>query len=160
MTDGDARLKVIAEYLASPLSRLLSASERGNLAAVKAAIDEGVSIADRDPLYGSTALHLASDGGSKKVAEYLIASGAALDALDNNMMTPLMCACSTGKKKGSEVALLLMSKGADACYVRVEDGMDAIKFALWGRCTNEVISRLLELGAAQPASNFRVVHLD
>jgi hypothetical protein len=41
-----------------------------------------------------------------------------------------------------------------------DDGMDAIKFALWGRCTREVIKKLQAFGATQPAPDFRIVHLD
>lgn len=160
MTDKEQRLRLIAEYLASPLGRLISASERGDVAAAKAAVDEGASVTEHDPFYGRTALHAAADGGSKNVAEYLVAYGAPLDVLDKNMMTPLMSACSKGKKSGSEVALLLLEKGADARYVRDDDGMDAMKFALWGRCTKEVIKKLQALGAAQPAFGFRIVHLD
>jgi ankyrin repeat protein len=118
MTDRDERLRIIAQYRASALGRLISASERGDIPAVKEALDQGASVTERDPFYGRIALHAAANGGSRTVAEHLIASGALLDVLDANMMTPLMCACSTGKKKGSEVPLLLLEKGADARYVR------------------------------------------
>lgn len=160
MNDKEERLKVITEYQASPLSRLISAAERGNLKTAKAAVEEGASVTDHDPFYGRSALHAAANGGSKNVAEYLIASGAELNVLDNNMMTPLMSACSKGKKSGSGVALLLLEKGADARYVRKDDGMDAMKFALWGQCTEEVIKQLQNLGAKQPGPDFRIIHFD
>jgi ankyrin repeat protein len=160
MNDKEARHRVIAEYLASPLSRLMSASERDNLTAAKAAVNEGASVTEHEPFYGRTALHAAADGGSKKVAEYLIASGAELNVLDKDMMTPLMSACAKGKENGSGVALLLLEKGANACYMREADGMDAMKFALWGRCTDEVIKQLQILGARQPGADFRIVNLD
>lgn len=160
MTNKDEMRKAMDDYLASPLRRLLSAAEKGDIKAMKVALDEGASVVAHDPAYGRTALHAAANGGSKNAVEHLIASGAPLDALDGNMMTPLMCACSTGKKKGSEVALLLLERGADPCYVRKDDGMDAIKFALWGKCSNEVIKRLQAVGASPPGPGFTIVHLD
>jgi len=160
MNDKKERRKVIAKYQANPLSRLISASERGNLKAAKAAVEEGASVTGHDAFEGRTALHAAADGGSKKVAEYLIEAGAELNILDKNMMTPLMNACSKGKKSGSGVALLLLEKGADACYVRKDDGMDAMKFALWGQCTEEVIRQLQNRGVKPPGPDCRIVHID
>lgn len=88
MTDKEQRLRLIAECRASPLGRLISSSERGDVAAAKAAIDEGASVTEHDPFYGRTALHAAADDESATVEEYLVASGAPLDVLDKNMMTP------------------------------------------------------------------------
>lgn len=160
MSDREERRRVTAEYMKRPHSRLMSASERGSVKAAKEAVDEGALINEHEPSYGDTALHAAAGGVSIKVSEYLVESGAALDALNNDMMTPLMCACSTGKKNGSKVALFLLEKGANACYVRQDDGMDAMKFALWGRCTDEVIKKLEALGAARPNPDFKIIHID
>lgn len=126
---------------------------------MKAAIHEGASLTEPDPSYGRTALHAAANQGSKKAVEFLIALGAPLNVLDGNMMTPLMCACSTGKKKGSEVALLLLGSGADPRHVRQEDGMNAYKFALWGRCSDEVFEKLQAVGEQPPEPGFRIIHL-
>jgi ankyrin repeat protein len=156
----DELRKVIEEFDSRPISRLIAAAERGDVKAIRAALDEGASVAEHEPLYGRTALHAAAGNGATKAVERLIAEGAPLDALDGNKMTPLMCACSSGKREGSEVALLLLESGADPLYTRDADGMDAIKFAMWGRCSDHVLQKLRESGAIPPGPEFKVVHLN
>lgn len=93
-----------------------------------------------------TALHIAATYGLVRPAELLIASGAALNLLDDLQLTPLMSACSCGGPDGSHVAVLLIDAGADVTVVRESDQMTALKFAAKG-CEPEVIQALIEKGA-------------
>ena len=155
----DEKRKAMADYLAGPLNRFMSAAEKGDIKTMKAALGEVASVDVHEPWYGRTALHCAAHSGSIEAIEFLVAAGAALNALDGNEMTPLMCACLTGRTKGSKAALVLLHHGADALYVRENDGMNAIKFALWGRCTRSVLKELLARGATPPEAEFQMVHL-
>lgn len=139
--------------------QLVSAVENSDLSKTKELLQKGVAVSAHEPTRRRTALHAAADNGSAKFVSFLISAGADLNALDNNAMTPLMCACSKGKKNGSSAALLLIEAGADVGYIRAEDGMSAIKFALWGQCSNTVLEKLLALGAEPPSSDFRVIRL-
>ena len=55
-------------------------------------------------------------------------------------MTPLMKACSSGKAKGSRVALRLLEANADVNYISKSHEMTALKFAVHS-CTPEVSDR-------------------
>lgn len=156
----EEKRKAMAEYLAGPLNRFMSAAGKGDIKTMKSSLSEVASVDEKEPWYGRTALHCAADSGSIKAIEFLVTAGASLNSLDGNEMTPLMCACSTGKTKGSKAALLLLDHGADALYVRQSDGMNAMKFALWGRCSAELIEQLRALGACNPEPSFPIVHLD
>jgi ankyrin repeat protein len=132
--------------LQTPAYQLVSAAANNNLLALKALLAQGVSIAEPEKIYGRSALHAAADQGLKKIVAFLITAGAPLDALNGNEMTPLMCACSIGKKKGSEIALQLIAAGADVRIVRPGDGMTALKFSV-GLCSMEAIQALIDSGA-------------
>ena len=156
--------KELERYLASETgpaaqaSRFVAAAENNRVADLEQLLAAGADIGAHEPLFNRTALHAASDQCHRKVVAFLIEHKAPLDALDGNSMTALMCACSKGKKKGSEVALLLIKAGADVQYVRKEDGMNAIKFALWGQCSKGVLEALVAKGAERPGPDFKVVH--
>ncbi len=139
--------------------QLVSAVENSDLSKVKELLQKGIGVSVHEPVYQRTVLHVAADNGSTKFVSFLISAGAELNALDGNAMTPLMCACSKGKKKGSDAALLLIDAGADVRYIRTEDGMSAIKFAMWGQCSNAVLEKLIAFGAEAPPSDFRVIRL-
>lgn len=156
----EEKRKAMADYLAGPLNRFISAAGKGDIKTMTSALSEVASVDEQEPWYGRTALHCAADSGSTKAIEFLVTAGASLNSLDGNGMTPLMCACSTGKTKGSKAALLLLHHGADALHVREGDGMNAMKFALWGRCSTELIEQLRALGACNPEPGFPIVHLD
>lgn len=146
-------------YRGSKEDAFVGAAENSKRDLLEHLLAQGVEINCKESRFGATALHRAASRGSRKTVEFLLDNGAQLDLLDGNCMTPLMNACSTGKKKGSDVALLLLRRGADAKYVRAEDGMNAYKFALWGQCMPEVLRALLNAGASQPEPDFRVIHL-
>lgn len=127
--------------------QLVSAASNNDLKKVKSLISQGVDVSSHEGLYGRTALHAACSQALTKMVPYLIKEGASLNSLDDNGMTPLMYACHEGKKKGSSIVMMLMDAGADVKYIREEDDMSALSFAHWGKCSKEVINRLIELGA-------------
>jgi ankyrin repeat protein len=93
-----------------------------------------------------TPLHTAAHLNKAREVQDLIASGANLNALDSMDLTPLMCACSGGKTMGSRIALLLIEAGADVNYVREDDDMTALMFAVHTG-TPELIQTLIDRGA-------------
>ncbi|WP_105103043.1 ankyrin repeat domain-containing protein [Microbulbifer pacificus] len=135
------------------IQTLFLAVSRNNLKDIEQLIDGGVDINSQEARFKRTALHIACVNGLTKLADLLIKKGANLNLLDYNRMTPLMCACSTGKKKGSQIALQLMRSGADVSYVR-DDDMAAINFAVWGNCSQEVFELLISKGAKPPGADF------
>jgi ankyrin repeat protein len=78
---------------------------------------------------GETALGSAAGLGMIRSVRFLVEQGADLNIPDRNDLTPLMCACSIGKIKGSRVAMYLIEAGANVRYVRQADEMSALKFA-------------------------------
>lgn len=162
------------------------ASLMGNLKLVEFLIANGADI-DQQDKYGDTAISKAAGQGNHTIIKLLIKAnanlfGALSKAVDGGyvnivkvllqanapvneiadtayQMTPLLRACSKGKKKGSSIALLLLDAGADASYVRQSDGMSAIKFALWGQCDQHVLLELQKRGAPLPEKDFKIIRL-
>jgi len=64
---------------------------------VKALIDAGASLEDKDTDIGSTALILACDFGIPESVQVLIDAGADIHAARNNGSTPLHVACNKGE---------------------------------------------------------------
>jgi len=104
------------------------AADAGDLAKVKAFIEEGIDVNTK--VHGCTPLHCAARHGHKEVAELLIAEGADINAKDMRGRTPIDLAINKGRK---EIAKLLASKSGDvslhvAAYVgdlqRVEKLID------------------------------------
>ncbi|MPQ69521.1 MULTISPECIES: ankyrin repeat domain-containing protein [unclassified Pseudomonas] len=163
---------------------IISACGSGRLSLVKLLLERGAQINVMNK-HGETAIKAAARNGQIKEMKFLIQAGASLDGamnaavdhlripavkflievgapldqLGHSGLTPLMNACSAGKKKGSEIALLLLRAGADPTYVREGDGMSATKFALWGQCTNEVFTELLLKGAPGVEDGFPIIRL-
>jgi ankyrin repeat protein len=123
---------------------LTLAAGAGHLSVIKALVKRGAGL--------TGGLYAAARSTHVPVAKYLITQGAALDEVsqDEFEMTPLMAACSTGKKKGSAIALLLLQAGAGVGYVRHSDGMSALKFAL-GECSEDVVLEL-NVAALRPSN--------
>lgn len=132
---------------------MISSAGAGKIPAIKLLMQAGASL--------DGALNAAVDRLLIPTVRFLIEEGAALDQLDCNDLTPLLNACFAGKKKGSEIALLLLRAGADATYVRASDGMSAIKFGYWGygECSQEVFAELRARGAPEPGPDFEIVRL-
>ncbi|WP_084651921.1 ankyrin repeat domain-containing protein [Ottowia thiooxydans] len=150
-------MRLIYAVSGDPASNfLVSAASAGDLSRVRALLTDDLSVDARDSHYQRTALHVAAEEGHRDVVEFLVASGANLNLLDDTGLTPLMTACSGGR---SAVALFLIRSGADVLHLRPGDGMSALKFALWGRCARPVLKELLVRGATPPEDGFKVVHL-
>ncbi|QDU61067.1 Ankyrin repeats (3 copies) [Planctomycetes bacterium Pan216] len=123
------------------------AAARGMVKEFRLLLDDGADINAVSSVTRSTALAGAAELGLTKVVGLLLKFGADLDKPGAYDMTPLMAACSLGKTKGSKVAMQLLEAGADVDYVRNEDEMTALKFAVQ-ECKPEVIQALLDKGAA------------
>lgn len=131
------------------------ACSSGNLTQMKKYLAEGGDI--NFMAFGMTALHHATSSGSLKVVRFLIQNGADLNLVDKMKLTPLMLACNRGKKVGGRMASELLSAGADATYKREEDGMNALSFALWGGCSEEILQALVDAGAELPDKDFKII---
>ena len=105
-----------------------------------------VDIDYSEPHFGNTPLSYSAYLGLTKCVDYLLSLNADINKPDGNDMTPLMVACSNGQVKGSKIALKLIESGANVNYVRKDDEMTALKFAV-GSCKIEVIRRLIDSGA-------------
>lgn len=152
-------MNVVYYFAGDPLQHRLvavAAAAAGDLETVERLLGEGAPPSTPDTCWGATLLHVAGAAGHLNVVNRFIKGGAILDIRDGDGITPLMAACSAGR---NEVALTLANIGADVPYERPEDGMSALKFALWGRCSRKVIRCLLSKGASEPEPGFVIVHL-
>ncbi|HUU19757.1 MAG TPA: ankyrin repeat domain-containing protein [Sedimentisphaerales bacterium] len=109
-------------------STIHQAADAGDLAKVKAFIQEGIDVNTK--VHGCTPLHCAVRYGHKEVAQLLIAKGADVNAKDTRGRTPIDLAINQGRKV---MAKLLASKSGDvslhtAAYIgdlqRVEKFID------------------------------------
>jgi ankyrin repeat protein len=107
---------------------------------------DGADINGAAPPLGRTPLHTAAAAGLVHSVDFLIRAGADLNRTDEWDLTPLMIACSRGRAKGRPVALRLIEAGADVRYVRAEDQMTALKFAVES-CLWDVVQALIDRGA-------------
>ena len=89
-------------------STIHRAADAGDLAKVKAFIQEGIDVNTKE--YGCTPLHCVARYGHKEVAELLIAKGADVNAKDTRGRTPIDLAINQGRK---EIAKLFASKSGD-----------------------------------------------
>jgi ankyrin repeat protein/predicted TIM-barrel fold metal-dependent hydrolase len=89
-------------------STIHKAADAGDLAKVKAFIQEGVDVNTK--VHGCTPLHCAARYGHKEVAELLIAKGADVNAKDTRGRTPIDLAINQDRK---EMAKLLASKSGN-----------------------------------------------
>ena len=125
----------------------LIAAGSSNLKAMRLLLESGVNIDTILGEFNSTALTNAAYLNLKTVVKFLIQKGADVNLPGGgNKMTPLMLACSNGKAKGSEIAMMLIEAGANVNYIRNSDKMTALKFAM-KRAKPEVIQALIDKGA-------------
>ena len=130
----------------SPVDALGIAAASGLLKEMGLLLDEGTDIDGIAEYSKSTALATAAGQGLLRAVNFLLERGANINLPGANDMTPLMHACSSGKVKGSAVALRLIEAQADVTYVRQSDEMTALKFAIH-ECKPEVIQALIDHGA-------------
>ncbi len=74
---------------------LVEAAERGDLAAARALLARPINVDTKRE--GRTALHAAAERGNIELATLLLDHGAAIDALDDDLWTPLMEATDMGR---------------------------------------------------------------
>jgi len=107
-----------------PAAKILSASQKNDVEAVARCVDEGISPSYANTL-GQTPLHIASMWGNVEVAEYLVAAGADIHAVNQlSSGTPLHVAASSTKDPRGRLACvkILLDAGADATR-RDADGL-------------------------------------
>lgn len=105
------------------------------------------------PLDGETPLHHLTSNSISGV-HWLLDHGANIDAISKNGLTPLMVACVTGGKRGSQIAKSLIQRGANIMYRRQTDGMSALEFAV-KNCTPEIVADLVNSGLQVNGPNGR-----
>ena len=108
-------------------------------------LDDGVDIDAVASYSKRTALSAACSQGATKTVAFLLKNGAYVDALDSDGSTPLMSACSLGKKKGFLIAQQLIEAGADVNLAR-SDERTALKAAIDGQ-NPDLLQFLIDKGA-------------
>lgn len=88
---------------------LHTAAREGNTDAVRALLDHGANLEERDEM-GFTPLHRAAAKGNVNIVRLLLDRGAEINARDKEQQTPLFVAAMTGK---TEMVRFLVEKGAD-----------------------------------------------
>lgn len=106
---------------------LMIACLEGHLDAVKALVENGASLAERDmSLNGQTVLMTAAYNQHAGVVKYLISKGADVNDVKNDGWTVLLIACEGGSL---DVVKLLVEKGADK-EAKLRSGATPITIAL------------------------------
>ena len=109
---------IISADLGAPslLDAVASAGQHGNFEVVVETLEAptGAQALLSTDLSSNTALHLAVTNGHAEIVRLLVAAGADVDASNNRMETPLFLASRLHGAVGSEVAVALVSAGANA----------------------------------------------
>ncbi|MEE2614333.1 MAG: ankyrin repeat domain-containing protein [Verrucomicrobiota bacterium] len=101
--------KLVLPASKAPDISIQDAAKEGNFKVIKQHIATGTDVNARDGFDGMTALRNAVWGNKREIIELLIASGADVDAKDNDGWTPLHHAARVG---GKETVELLVAEGA------------------------------------------------
>eukprot|EP00051_Salpingoeca_urceolata_P005315 m.72059 g.72059 ORF g.72059 m.72059 type:complete len:145 (-) comp14231_c1_seq2:1369-1803(-) len=102
---------------------LFTAAERGDVAAVEAALNDGADVTATDhEREGWTCLHLAAFWGNTEVCRYLLEHGAQIDARDQASWTPLHRASFHGH---ADVVAALLESDVDAIKLLDKNGKSA-----------------------------------
>lgn len=124
---------------------LFTAISNGKLKDVEALLAQGADLERR--VNGMTPLHFVVDAcGSLPGFRWLLERGVKLNELNDDDLTPLMSACAGTGVRAAEMALALITAGADVKVRREADGMSALEFAA-EHSTPEVVSALVAKGA-------------
>lgn len=122
---------------------LVLAAENGKDELVRLLLKRGANPNTKDTL-GNTALHLAASSGNTRVLGDLILGGAAVDSVNHEGLTPLMCASMA---EGHDNAInLLLAHGADLEYRQQTEDFTAL---MWAYMANNFsgMTLLVESGA-------------
>ncbi|CBN80324.1 EsV-1-21 [Ectocarpus siliculosus] len=131
---------------------LLKAAESGNLPVVKALSTKGVDLdgtAEYHPSHSdiipgqATALHAAAFGGHNDVVNFLLENSVRIDAVDGNMMTPLICSVSENHLC---VSATLLEAGA-AASAEDQTGTSSLSYAAASSSSVDMALLLLRYGA-------------
>jgi ankyrin repeat protein len=139
----DNRLAAAILALHPTLDAFESAAS-GDVARVEAALAEDPSFVAHVHRTGWTPLHFAAFGGQPRVAELLLAHGAAVDAIAKNHFgnTPLQVGLLT---RQGEVARVLLAHGANVGFAQTE-GVTALHEAAFSGDV-DTVRMLLDAGA-------------
>lgn len=116
--DTDAIERILAEGAdvdmrnAAGRTPLAEAAKRGRLAAVRALLRHGAEVDVYDTQSGFTPLHLAAEGNHAAVVRRLLAAGANVDARNQWDQTPLWQTAWQAWHGNTEVAHILVARGA------------------------------------------------
>src|SRR5713226_414887 len=116
---------------------LLAASRAGDLAAVKAAVQNGAALETKTP-YGQTPLYLAAMSGHEEVVRFLLEKGASVDITDTFYKAPMLAFVLQRKHYG--VAKMLIPKSTTP---------DQTLMAVAGTGKSDMVQAVLE--AAKPS---------
>ena len=113
---------------ASLAPQIIEAAARGDLEKIKAILKNNPELLNtkKGNAFGSTPLHFAAYNGRTEVAQYLLSTGADVNAINNAGVTPLHDATATGRL---DIVLLLLTKKADVT-IRDGRGKTALDYAI------------------------------
>ncbi len=117
----------------------------GKIDQVKALLEKGTNVNEKEPRMGYTPLHGAARNGRKEVVELLLDKGADINAKESSSKTPLYLAVEFRQK---EMVKLLLAKGADI-NAATGRGENALSVARKKRNT-EMVELLIAKGATEP----------
>ncbi|CAH1775455.1 unnamed protein product [Owenia fusiformis] len=132
---------------------LHAAVTAGNIDVVKFLISHGANMhsLEMDPC-GLGVLHKASKNNNRSLVELLLESGIDVNYIDAEGNTALHLACS---KKHTDIALLLIEKGADFTIRNTIHGQLPLHIAISSKCSHEIIDVLLAKGSPLGMSDDR-----
>lgn len=124
-------------------SALIHSITNGQNEVIQLLLNSQVCEVNQEDVYQQTALHIEAEAGSKnaKIAEWLIESGASLDAEDRDGMTPFLRAVEA---HNFPVAKSLYQKGCNIC-ARSNDGRSCLHIAAQHHFLDMVLWILVEL---------------
>ncbi len=108
------------------VSSIQAAARLGDLAKVKAFLEQGIDVNAKDE-NGRTALHIAAQNKHQDIVELLLSNGADVHAKEKNGYTPLFYGIFSND---ANMVDLLVSKGADVNYTP-EKGYPSLHVAVW-----------------------------
>lgn len=107
---SEARRQLAAMNIEATPARLVQYAAQGDMTTTDLLLAAGVPATAAEPIHHATALHAAAAQGHLALARKLLDSGAAVDALDDRGVTPLVNAAYYGR---DSVVALLLERGAN-----------------------------------------------
>ena len=135
-----------AGLAAGPGGQLLEAVRRGDTAAVRALVEQGVDVTTPEG-DGATALHWAAYADDVETADLLIRAGAGVDAANDLGVTPLWVAGANGS---AEMVARLLGAGANPNIAPATGGTPLLRAVRTGNA--DAVEALLAAGADVDAS--------